>query len=86
LPSAWVLRDGWKLIHHYEGARDELIRLSEDIGEAHDVVAEHPDIAKSLRSELSAWQREVEAREPSPNPEFERLRRMLPQVANNAFV
>jgi arylsulfatase A-like enzyme len=85
-PAAWVLRDGWKLIHHYESARDELIRLSEDISEARDVAAEHPEIVASLRAELAAWQREVEAREPSPNPEFERLRRLLPRAANNAFV
>jgi arylsulfatase A-like enzyme len=85
-PAAWVLRDGWKLIHHYERGRDELIRLSEDISEARDVVGEFPEVARALRQELDAWQRDVEAKHPSPNPEFERLRRMVPRVANNAAV
>ena len=83
-PAAWVLRDGWKLIHRYESGSDELFNLSEDIGERHDLSGSHPDIARALRSELTAWQQDVEARHPEPDPDYARLRALVPQVANNA--
>lgn len=83
-PAAWVLRDGWKLIHLYEDDRDELFHLPSDISEAEDRSAARPELVASLRAELSAWQREVEAKHPVPNPDYERLRAMVPKVKNNA--
>lgn len=85
-PAAWVLADGWKLIHHYETDRDELFHLASDIAEAHDLAAEHPEERHRLRQLLSAWQRSVEAVEPSPNPAFEALRRRVPAVVGDPFV
>ena len=83
-PAAWVLRDGWKLIHRYELDRDELFHLPSDISEARDRAAERPDLVASLRADLDAWQLDVAARHPTGNPEWERLRRMVPEVENNA--
>jgi arylsulfatase A-like enzyme len=85
-PAAWVLRDGWKLIHRYESGRDELFHLPSDQSEAHDRVAELPDLARALRAELTAWQAEVEAQHPVADPEYERLRALVPRVPNNAEV
>ena len=85
-PAAWVLRDGWKLIHRYELGRDELFHLPSDISESRDRAKEKPELVASLRAELDAWQRDVSARHPTNNPEWERLRAMVPEVENNALV
>ena len=85
-PAAWVLRGGWKLIHRYESGRDELFHLPGDISEAHDRAVEQPGLVAALRGELETWQREVEAKHPTSNPEWERLRALVPQAANNAHV
>ena len=83
-PASWMLRDGWKLIHRYERSADELFHLPSDISEAHDRAQECPERVAALRAELEVWQREVEAKLPKPNPEWERLRALVPGVPNNA--
>ncbi len=83
-PASWMLRDGWKLIHRYERSADELFHLPSDISEAHDRAQECPERVAALRAELEGWQREVEAKLPKPNPEWERLRALVPGVPNNA--
>jgi arylsulfatase A-like enzyme len=85
-PAAWVLRDGWKLIHRYESGRDELYHQQSDIGETRDRIAERSDLAHSLRRELAAWQAEVEAHHPVPDPDYDRLAALVPQIPNNASV
>lgn len=83
-PAAWMLRDGWKLIHRYERGRDELFHLPTDLGETRDRAGEFPDRAAAMRAELEAWQRDVAALHPTPNPEWERLRALTPSVPDNA--
>ena len=83
-PASWALRDGWKLVHRYESGRDELFNLAEDLAERHDRSGERPDIRAGLRQELAAWQRDVEAVEPVPDPEWERLRALVPACPDNS--
>jgi arylsulfatase A-like enzyme len=83
-PAAWVLRDGWKLIHRYDSDSDELFYIASDISEANECSNEFPEIAEQLRVELKNWQEDVEAKIPAVNPEWERLYAMVPKVPNNA--
>jgi hypothetical protein len=59
------------LIHWYEEDRDELFRLSDDLGETNDLAAKEPQQVKRLREELEAWQQEVGAKLPIPNPNYD---------------
>jgi arylsulfatase A len=55
-----AVRSGdWKLIA--DMGRPLLFNLKNDIGERHNVVAEHPAVARRLRDLLSAWEKEVAA-------------------------
>lgn len=48
-----AVRDGdWKLIWFYTDGRAELYDLAHDLGEAHDLAAERPEIAAGLRKRL----------------------------------
>lgn len=54
------IREGaWKLVYSMADARLELYNLNDDIGERHDIAAQHPDIvarlAKHLSDQLRAW-------------------------------
>lgn len=60
-PAA-VRDDDWKLVHlrgKKEGAGPELYHLKDDISEARNVAAEHPDKVKALAAKLKAWEAEL---------------------------
>jgi len=67
-PGAAIRCGDFKLIEFFEDDRVELYNLADDIGEQHDLANEMPDKAAALRKRLDAWQAEVAARFPSPNP------------------
>ncbi len=83
-PASWVVRDGWKLVHRYGRAADELFHLAADPSEACDLAASHPGRVAALRVELDAWLADVSAHIPVRDPEYERLRALVPGVADNA--
>lgn len=61
-----AIRKGeWKLIYYYDTGKKELFNIPTDIGEQHDVAAEHPDIVKRLSKELGAYLRRVGGQRPS---------------------
>ncbi|MGN6554374.1 MAG: sulfatase [Verrucomicrobiota bacterium] len=65
-----AVRDGdWKLIEWYEGGV-ELYNLADDVGEKHNLAADHPEKVKDLQAKLAAWRKEVGALMPTPNPNF----------------
>jgi arylsulfatase A-like enzyme len=70
-PSAIIRRGSWKLIHYFEDGRDALYDLASDPGEQHDRAAAEADRAAALRRRLDAWLREVGARRPEPDPEYD---------------
>lgn len=70
-PSAAVRRGNWKLIEWYEDQRVELFNLAADLSEQTDRAAQEPHLVTQLRDELHAWQKEVGAKLPIPNPNFD---------------
>ncbi|MFM8336197.1 MAG: sulfatase, partial [Opitutaceae bacterium] len=70
-PAAAVRRGDWKLIEWQEDNRVELFNLAADLGETTDLAAREPARVERLRTELQAWQREVGAKFPIPNPAYD---------------
>jgi arylsulfatase A-like enzyme len=70
-PAAAVRRGDWKLIEWQEDNRVELFNLAQDLGEKTDLATREPDRAARLRAELHAWQKDVGAKFPIPNPTFD---------------
>ncbi|MFO1490010.1 MAG: DUF4976 domain-containing protein [Kiritimatiellia bacterium] len=69
-PAAAIRRGDWKLVEWLEDGRLELFRLSSDPGETTDLAGSEPARVTALRDELHAWQKEVGARFPTPNPAY----------------
>lgn len=63
-PYAAIRSRDWKLIEFLNGRRAELYHLSQDIGEANDLAAKHPEKVAMLRASLHAWQKRVGAQVP----------------------
>jgi arylsulfatase A-like enzyme len=70
-PSSIIRRGDWKLIHYWEDGRDELYNLANDPGEQQDLLAEQGSIALVLRAALDAWLEEVDAKLPTPDPQYD---------------
>ena len=70
-PGAAIRRGDWKLVEWFEDDRVELYNLAQDIGEKTDLAAKEPERVKQLRAELHAWQTEVAAKLPAPNPGYD---------------
>ncbi|MBW3596125.1 MAG: sulfatase [Planctomycetes bacterium] len=62
VPGAAVRAGDWKLIERFEDGRVHLYNLAEDIGEQHDMAADHPDRVADLRNRLHRWYKEVDAK------------------------
>jgi arylsulfatase A-like enzyme len=69
-PAGAVRSGDWKLIEHYEDMRVELFNLKNDLSEANDLAASHPDVTSQLRTLLHDWRQSVGAQMPRPNPNF----------------
>lgn len=67
-PSAAVRYGDWKLIEFFEDNHVELYNLKIDISEKNDLSTTMPEKVKELRDMLHNWQKSVEARFPTPNP------------------
>jgi arylsulfatase A-like enzyme len=66
-----VSGDGrWKLLWFFEDDSVRLYDLAADPGETRDCAAERPDTVRHLQALLRAWQEQVCARFPEPNPEW----------------
>lgn len=70
-PYGAIRHGNFKLIEFYEDGSLELYNLKEDIGETHNLVETHPDIVRSLHTELSEWRKRVDAQMPTENPEYD---------------
>ncbi|MBN8248828.1 MAG: sulfatase [Verrucomicrobia bacterium] len=67
-PAAAIRRGDWKLIEWLEEGRVELFHLGRDLSEQSDLAGTEAERVRSLRNELHAWQWDVGARAPRPNP------------------
>jgi arylsulfatase A-like enzyme len=70
-PSAAMRRGDWKLIHWMEEERYELYDLSQDLSEKQNLAAQHSERITAMKSELQAWQQQVGAKLPKPNPNYD---------------
>ena len=65
------IRDGdWKLIKFYDHEKVELYNLKEDPSESNDLAKQNSKIAKDLEHKLVAWQKNIKAKLPKPNPDY----------------
>jgi len=70
-PAGAIREGNWKLIAHYDTGRVELFDLSKDIGEQHDIAAEHVRRVSELHDKLKVWRKGIDAQENTPNPDFD---------------
>lgn len=56
----WAVRDGdWKLVvSRIDGPQPKLFNLAEDIGEANDLAAKHPEKVAELKQQWDAWNKD----------------------------
>lgn len=73
-PASAIRRGDWKLIEFFEDGRLELYDLRADPGESENLAARHPEQASALRQELAGWRERVQARLPTPNPNYDPAR------------
>ncbi|MCA9176161.1 MAG: sulfatase [Planctomycetales bacterium] len=74
-PSSILMDGDWKLIYYHEDERYELYNVANDVGERHDVLADQPDRARAMQSQLQAWLRETNAKLPAADPQFDAKKR-----------
>lgn len=65
-PGGAIRRGDDKLIEFFDGTAPELYDLADDPGEARNVAADRPELAKQLLDELRRWRKEVGAKMPTP--------------------
>ena len=65
--SAAAIREGdWKLIEFLNDKRFELYSLKSDPSETRNLAMQYPKVTQALHQKLVSWQRDVNARSPSP--------------------
>ena len=69
-PGGAVRAGRYKLIEFYEDDHVELYDLGKDIGETTDLAEKMPEKAAELRGMLHEWRKSVDARMPTPNPNY----------------
>lgn len=69
-PGAYIRDGNFKLIEFFEDSHIELYNLREDVGEERNLASTMPDKAAALQKALRAWQAEIEAAIPVPNPDY----------------
>lgn len=77
-PSGAVRLGEWKLLEFFEDGRLELFHLSSDPGEVRNLVLREPARTRSLHTTLRDWRASVQAAMPSPNPNYDPVRLVLP--------
>ena len=85
-PSSIVIVRDWKLIHYFEDGHDELYNITTDIGETSNLIATHPEKAKSMRKDLERWLTSVDARKPTANPGFDATKHEQDQAQTREVV
>lgn len=71
-----AMREGdWKLIEFYDAPdAPELYRLSDDIGEHHNLASSHTDQVRTMRAALATWRTAIQAQDNLPNPHFDPIK------------
>ena len=75
VPASVVRMGDYKLIQNLVDGSFQLYDLANDISESKNLVEIHPEKAEELKRLLAAWQQDVGAEFPVPNPAFDPARR-----------
>ena len=78
-PGGAIREGNYKLIEFYENGRKELFDVTK--GEGQNLIESKPDVAKRLAEKLDYWRKSVEAKMPTPNPDYV----PNPQAANGTI-
>jgi arylsulfatase A-like enzyme len=70
-PYSAIRKDDYRLIEYLDDSRVELYNLQNDASEEHNIADSNSEIANSLRDELQAWRKAVDAQMPTPNPQHD---------------
>jgi len=73
-PCAAIRKGDFKLIEFFEDNHLELYNLHEDISETKNLVKELPGKAAKLSQELRSWRQSVNAKMPTPNPDYDPMK------------
>ena len=73
-PASIVQKDGWKLIHYWEDGHQELYKLPSTEHDTLNVIAKHSEIAINLSDNLMLWLKDVNAKFPTEDLEFDALK------------
>lgn len=78
-PASAIRSGDWKLIEFFEDNHVELYNLQDDPGESHDLAKSQPDRAREMQGKLAAWRQSVNAKLPTPNPDYGKPVKSAPQ-------
>ncbi len=70
-PACAIRQGDWKLIEFFETGTSELYDLSQDLAEQHNLATAKPDRVEAMKTALNDWRKQVAARLPEPNPNFD---------------
>lgn len=70
-PASAIRQGDWKLIEFFEEGQLELYHLRDDLSERHNLAADQPERAQALQTALNRWRKEVKARMPQENPDYD---------------
>ncbi len=73
-PASAIRQGDWKLIEFFEGDEVELYNLRNDLSEQHNLATEQPQRIKALQTSLSRWRKDLNARMPEQNPDYDPAR------------
>ncbi len=73
-PASAIRHGDWKLIEFFESGAVELYHLGKDLSEQNNLAAAEPVRAKTLQAALARWRKEVGARMPRLNPDYDPAR------------
>ncbi|WP_159951775.1 sulfatase [Polaribacter septentrionalilitoris] len=79
-PSSIIQQNGWKLIHYWEDNREELFKLPSTEKDELNVITKHPKIAQKLSNQLRSWLKEVDAKYPEKDMEFDSIKRQKRRI------
>jgi arylsulfatase A-like enzyme len=86
-PSSIIRDKNWKLIHYWEGGRNELYDLSSDTHERSDLSEDLPRVTAQLAARLSSWLTEVDASLPEIDTQYDpqQARARRDMIVNELF-
>ncbi|MCA9424489.1 MAG: sulfatase [Candidatus Omnitrophica bacterium] len=70
-PVGVIRKGGWKLMEFFEDGNLELYNLEDDLGEQHNLIDDHHELAQELLSEMRSWRKKTGAKLPNEtNPDY----------------